>query len=259
MKKGWESLKMTFAIYSRIPVFQVNWEQADQSYLMCFFPLIGSVIGAATLGAYQLGRYVLHQETGITAYACTVLLVLLPLWITGGIHMDGFMDTLDALGSCRPKEEKLEILKDVHTGAFAVLGCAGYLLLYTGIYSCLTWESVTLVSAGFILSRTLSGLSVVTFPMAREKGMLSSVAEKAKKRVVQRILLAVLLILCAGMVWLGKGAGILVILAAGITYWRYCRMCLRQFGGITGDLAGYFLQTCEIVMAGAAVLGSSIF
>lgn len=258
MKKGWESLKMTFAIYSRIPVFQVDWEKADQSYLMCFFPLIGVVIGAGIWGVYQLGNYVL-QERGITAYACTVLLVLLPLWITGGIHMDGFMDTLDALGSCRPKEEKLEILKDVHTGAFAVLGCVGYLLLYTGIYSCLTRESVPLVSAGFVLSRILSGLSVVTFPMAREKGMLSTVAEKAKKRMVQTILAAALFLWCTGMILLGGETGILVILTAGAIYWRYYRMCLRQFGGVTGDLAGYFLQTCEIAMAGAAVLGSCIF
>lgn len=259
MRKYWESLKMTFAMYSRIPVFSVDWEAADQSYLFCFFPLIGCVIGMLTMGGYRLGDYIVHRGNGVTSYLFTVILVLLPLLITGGIHMDGFMDTLDALGSYKGKEEKLEILKDVHAGAFAVLGCAGYLLLYTGIYSCLTWESVKLVSISFVLSRALSGLSVVTFPQARKTGMLSATAGKAKKNQVRNVLCVVLFLLCIVLVWVGGKSGCLMILAAAGIYWRYYRMCLKQFGGVTGDLAGYFLQTCEICLAGMAVLGSCIF
>lgn len=60
---------------------------------------------------------------------------LLPILVTGGIHMDGFMDTSDALASWQSPEKRLEILKDSHVGAFAVLGCAGYLLLDAALLS----------------------------------------------------------------------------------------------------------------------------
>ena len=58
----------------------------------------------------------------------------LPLLITGGIHMDGFMDTVDALASHQSRERKLEILKDSACGAFAVLYCGVYLLLSFALY-----------------------------------------------------------------------------------------------------------------------------
>ena len=55
------------------------------------------------------------------------------------------------------------------------------------------------------------------------------------------------------MIFVGKGAGFAAILAAGIVFGAYYRMAMKNFGGITGDLAGYFLQMCEIWMAAAAV------
>ena len=46
------------------------------------------------------------------------------------------------------------------------------------------------------------------------------------------------------------GGGVLV-LVAGVALWRYHRVAVKQFGGITGDLAGWFLQKCEIWMLAA--------
>ena len=54
------------------------------------------------------------------------------LLVTGGIHLDGFMDTTDARSSYGDREKKLAILKDSHVGAFAVIGCSFYLILSAG-------------------------------------------------------------------------------------------------------------------------------
>ena len=51
----------------------------------------------------------------------------------------------------------------------------------------------------------------------------------------------------------GVLCGVLV-LAAGVALWRYHRVAVKQFGGITGDLAGWFLQKAELYMLAALVL-----
>ena len=54
--------------------------------------------------------------------------VLIPVLVTGGIHLDGLLDTADALSSWQTRERRLEILKDSHAGAFAIIVCCGYFL-----------------------------------------------------------------------------------------------------------------------------------
>ncbi len=91
--------------------------------------------------------------------------------ITGGLHADGFMDTMDAIHSYQPKERKLEILKDSLIGAFAVIMLAVYGLICLGALSEIgTKELQKLVCSGFFLSRCLSGISAVSFPLAKKDG-----------------------------------------------------------------------------------------
>ncbi len=114
------SLCIAFSTYSRIPVPQVAWTDENRKYSMCFFPLIGAVIGLLLWGWLAL-----CDALGFGALLRGAVGALLPILVTGGIHMDGFMDTSDALASWQSPEKRLEILKDSHVGAFAVLGCAG--------------------------------------------------------------------------------------------------------------------------------------
>ena len=114
------SLCIAFSTYSRIPVPQVAWTDENRKYSMCFFPLIGAVIGLLLWGWLAL-----CDVLGFGALLRGAVGALLPILVTGGIHMDGFMDTSDALASWQSPEKRLEILKDSHVGAFAVLGCAG--------------------------------------------------------------------------------------------------------------------------------------
>jgi len=253
MKKMWNSFKIAFSMYSRLPVPGSDWTRENMSYAMIFFPWIGAVIGIVTCGIFCLREWCAAWGTGVSEFTFTALMVAAPVWITGGIHMDGFLDTQDALGSCQTKERRLEILKDPHAGAFAILSCALYFLCYAGIYASLTMDSVRVAALGFLLSRSLSGLSVVTFPQARGSGLASTFAENAEKRTVRAVLVCYVLIFGAAMVFAGKGAGGAAVLAACAVFFCYYRMAVKNFGGITGDLAGYFLQMCEIWMAAAAV------
>ena len=177
---------IAFSMYSRIPMPMFEWKEEDMKYAMCFFPAIGAVIGAVFFGMYLLLARILTGKI----LAAGILLAV-PLFITGGIHMDGFMDTCDARASYGDREKKLGILKDTHTGAFAVIFGGLYLILYAAACTELDEGSALLTAIGFILSRALSGLSTATFPEARKHGMLADFMKDARKKTVAVCMLVI--------------------------------------------------------------------
>jgi len=107
------------------------------------------------------------------------LLSLIPFIVTGGFHVDGFMDVSDALSSFKTREEKLAILKDPHIGAFAVIRLAVCGLIYIAsliivIASGSAAALVNGIAAGFVLSRCLSALSVLTFNRQKKRACFTT-------------------------------------------------------------------------------------
>lgn len=238
------SMAIAFSMYSRFPVPQVEWSRQAMQYALCFFPLVGVAVGFCMEVFWRLA---LRFQLGPVAVCC--LGTALPLLMTGGIHMDGFLDTVDAKSSCQSRERKLEILKDPHTGAFAIIGCGVYLLCYAAVFSELGQAAFPAACGIYVLERALSGWSVVSLPKAKKDGLASTFARQASDRAV-RISMAAWGILAAGyLIWMaGPTAGTAVVLAAAASYGWYRHMALAEFGGITGDLAGYFLQVSELAM-----------
>ena len=96
-------------------------------------------------------------------------MVLIPFAVTGGIHMDGYLDTADAMASWQPRERRLEILKDSNAGAFAVISCAVWFPLQFGICVQAGEErALPLLCCTFALSRSLAAIGGLVFPW-REK------------------------------------------------------------------------------------------
>lgn len=244
------SLVIAFSMYSRIPMPQLEWTKERMKYAMCFFPLIGAAIGlleyAAFFGCKALGFSCFGQ----------ILPVAIPILVTGGIHMDGFLDVIDAQSSHADREKKLKILKDPHTGAFAIIGCGVYFLLYLGAFLEMRPVMIPAYSMAFVVTRAFSGLSIVTFPMAKESGLAASFSGAAQKRVVAVVMILYLAAAEWGIWYLGGILPAALTLSVSLLiYWYYYAMAKREFGGITGDLAGYFLQICELALvAGLAVV-----
>ena len=242
-----KSLWIALSTYSVLPVPQFEWTKRNMEYAICFFPVVGFLCG----GALALWNW-LCTALKVSSILFAVVATCLPILLTGGIHMDGFMDTVDALASHQPRERKLEILKDPHCGAFAIFYCVVYLLLCFGLY----YEVFSLGLAyalcpAFVLSRALSALCAVTLPNARKAGMLCSFTGGVHRRTA--VAAVGITSVCAGLVLLllspVPGCVCLLFCAAALIWYR--RMALRQFGGGTGDTAGFFLQTCEL----SALLG----
>ena len=236
-----QTIAVAFAMFSAIPVPQFEWNEKNMRYAMCAFPLIGIIIGAAW---YLCGALPLPGLAKAVGFA------LIPVWITGGIHLDGYADTCDALSSYGDRAKKLEILKDPHCGAFAVIRLCCYFLAYFGLCTCVQFSPRVglLWLLALVLERALSGLAVASFPMAKNTGLAHTFATAADRKTVENVLFALSILLCAALVLLGGGA---LAAAAILVFFRYRIVANKQFGGITGDLAGWFLQKAEIWMLAA--------
>lgn len=249
MSRLWNSFKIAFAMYSKIPMPRAEWKEENMRYAMFFFPLIGIVIGAFVI---LWGHAAAWLKAGSLLRGAGY--VLIPVLVTGGIHLDGLLDTADALSSYQTRERKLEILKDSHAGAFAVITACCYFLALLGIWSEISTEQALVLAGGFVVSRSFSALAVAAFPPARQDGTVAAFSDASRERCVE-ISMYVLLVLAAGYMCLADvKPGAAACFGAWLTFvWYYC-MSKKQFGGISGDLAGAFLQICELVMAAAVYL-----
>lgn len=241
---------IAIAMYSKIPMPRVDWNEKNMRYAMCFFPLVGVIIGVLEIVAGNL--ITVWKGEGTFFYA--VVLTLIPVFITGGIHLDGFADTMDAKSSYGDREKKLEILKDPHTGAFAIISLCCYFLLCVGIFSEMRTERLFATALVFVFSRSLSGISVVTFQAAKNSGLLRTFQDGSQKRNVRIVLIFWLFATVVGFYLTAGLCGVAAAVVGFAVFFYYYQFSRKQFGGITGDLAGYFLQLCELFMLAVLAL-----
>ena len=238
---------IAFSLYSRIPMPSFPWEDRDRKNALHFFPLVGCAAGIVFFAAFSF-----LQQTSLGVILRSALLTAVPLLFTGGIHMDGFLDTCDALSSYGEREKKLEILKDPHVGAFGVIACGLYLLICAGVMCELAERGFLLLAVpAFVMERAFSGLSVVFFPCAKNSGLAATFSDGAKRKAAAVCLSLWLIASFLLAFWMSRETGRGLVFAAGLlavqgaVFFWYRYKSRKEFGGITGDLAGWFLQLCE--------------
>ena len=234
---------IAFSMYSKVPMPRVDWSEKNMKYAFCFFPLVGAVLGALL---YGIGTLLFHINISDLCFAA--LMTVLPIFYTGGIHVDGLLDTLDALHSYGDRDKKLEILKDPHTGAFAIIGAVCYFVLSLGVWSEISIKGLPLIAVGYVLTRAFSGLSIVTFPLAKNTGLAATFSDMSHKSRVKVTMLVYSLVCFVALLWIDLFLGIGVIVVSLLMFAYHYYICKKQFGGITGDLAGYFLQLNELAI-----------
>lgn len=258
------SILISLSLYSRVPVPVFTWDEKDVSHAIAFLPLTGILIGALSFVVIRISG-----TAQIPVPVAVILLSLVPLLVTGGFHLDGFMDVTDARRSYLGRERKLQIMKDPHIGAFAVIGLLTYCMIWgAGLYQIVyRAETAGSVAAGtsaaasgaaagsvlalypliFFVSRALCGLTSVCFEKAKKDGMLRMEAGSNSRSDL--ILLTIEAVAGAAlMIFLSPAGGALTILGALLFTVYYRWMCNKEFGGVTGDTAGYYVTVSEEVM-----------
>ncbi|RFS34586.1 adenosylcobinamide-GDP ribazoletransferase [Acinetobacter sp. SWAC5] len=219
-------------------------QQNGQSVL--FYPLIGFIIGVILCAVALLLQV-------IPAILSASLILVLWIWLTGGLHLDGLADTADAwVGGFGDAERTLKIMKDPACGPIGVLSLiiicllkwsALYLLIQKQLYSALLLFPV--------LGRLAPMFLFLSTDYVREKGLGSSMASYIPKKLA--ITIMVLLVL-SSLYFSVLGLVAVLVTAFSLLYLR--RKFKQRIGGITGDTVGASIEICECVSLLAFVLGS---
>ena len=241
-----ETIAVAFSMYSAIPMPQFAWNDKNMKYALCAFPLIGIIIGLLQWLA-MAGSLALELPDLLRG----AILCLIPVLVTGGIHLDGYADTGDALASHADAEKKQEILKDPHIGSFAVIRLLSYFVISFALWTAMGVQSLLTLILIYCLSRSLSGLAVTTFKPSKKSGLAYMFSQAADKKRASLILGIMAVLYMLGLVFAAGLSGIAAAGAALIVYAYYYHTAMKQFGGLSGDLAGWFLQKCEFWMAAA--------
>ncbi len=197
-----------------------------------FYPLVGALLG----GLLALADALFGSAWSIPVRSALVL----TLWIvlTGGLHIDGFLDSCDGLLGGFTPERRLEIMRDERVGAYALAG--GVLLLLT-MFSALSgirdgrWAALLLAA---LLGRWGISLAILSFPYARESGLGRDIKDHAG---ASEIILASVtgIVVVTGIAFaLRSFAPFIALLAAGLIYWLSTRFVQRRIPGMTGDTYG---------------------
>ena len=242
---------VSLAMYTRLPMPHLHWTIERMKYALGFFPLAGVLCGGA-----QALFLLLVRTTGVfgPSFRAAVLLAL-PIAVSGGIHLDGFCDVCDAAASHKNRQEQLEILKDSHCGAFAIIGCGAFFIL-----SFAAWRDVDVFSPAAmalcfvpVLSRSLSGLAACSFRNARGGGQLAAFTRTADKRAIRAMLAGWLCLAAAGIAAFG-GPLFAMLLGACAAFALFSLWAVKTYGGFTGDLCGCLLEIVELVCVAAFTL-----
>ena len=238
-----------FSFFSAIPMPNLAWDDSNMRYMMAAFPLVGLVIG----GLWWLWG----QACAIAAFGPMlrgVGFVLIPVLVTGGIHLDGLSDVIDAQSSHASPERKREILKDPHVGAFAIIGTCSYLMAFAALASEIVTTQLPALVCIPLISRCLSGLVTVTLRTSKNNGMLAAEQTLADARVVRLVLAGTWAAATTAMLLSAPAAAVLATVASLAVVASVWRLAKTQFGGMSGDLAGYLLQMVELAMLATLVI-----
>lgn len=246
------SLSICFSMYSVIPTPQVDWDKANMRYVFCFFPLVGVIIGGL-----QYLWFLLANALSLNAFLYASIAAVIPVLLSGGIHVDGFIDTCDAFFSFGDKEKRLQILKDPHVGAFGIIYCIVYFLLTLGLYSQLFTTTIPIFILALIypLSRSFGGLVAINMRSARSSGLQHLFSESSVKKAVTVVLLAWAVLLTVLFLDISLIITGIVALAILLLFLWFRHFSSKTFGGITGDLVGFFICLFELFVLICCVFG----
>lgn len=213
-----------------------------------WFPAVGLTLGLCLL---PVGWLASHFWGSLASAA---LLVVAWAILSGGLHLDGLSDTFDGITSWRPRERKLEIMKDSHIGAMGVNAIVAVLLLKFALLAevgAIWWQALLIAP---LLGRWVILLSMAAFPPASQSGLGHSFRKELRRR---DLVLATLVTM--GAAWLIAGAAgiaalLLVVLVAGLL----ARWWTRELGGLTGDTYGALCEISEVVALATLVAARTV-
>lgn len=226
------------AFFTRIPVPHLRPSESAWKKSVNWYPAVGIVIGLVLCGVHQAALYC------FSPLLAAVLTLAVWVYVTGGLHLDGWMDLADGLGSSRPREQVLAIMKDSRVGAMGVLAAILLLLLKTASVAELSRTDWALLLVPFA-ARTHVLLSIRLWPyLSADKGIGKGISEGLS---TGSIWLGYIVLAAAGWLIGGWAAVTAIVVSLLFALW-FSRAVAGKLGGLNGDCYGAVIESGEAVM-----------
>ncbi|WP_164992411.1 adenosylcobinamide-GDP ribazoletransferase [Streptomyces sp. L2] len=251
--------RFAFGTLTVLPVRVHRWDRAAARGGMLNAPLVGLVVGGCAAG---LGLLLLLLGAG--PWLAAVATAAVPAALTRGLHLDGLADTADGLGSGKPAEDALRIMKQSDIGPFGVLTLVFVLLGQVAALARAYDDSWARGALAALVSATAARLALTLaartgIPAARPEGLGAAVAGVVPRGWAWAVAAVVVAgAAAAGGALFGGGAAVraaaavIVALASAELLLRHCR---HRFGGVTGDVFGGLAETAATAALVVLALG----
>ncbi|MEV6546847.1 adenosylcobinamide-GDP ribazoletransferase [Streptomyces sp. NPDC051665] len=238
-----DGFRFAFGTLTVLPVGVTRWDREAARAGMLVAPVVGVVVGGCAAGVGLLFLFL-----GAGSLLAAVASVAVPAVLTRGLHLDGLADTADGLGSGKPAEDALRIMKQSDIGPFGVITLVFVLLAQVAALAQLYGDSWARGAVGAVVSAVAARLALTLaaragVPAARPEGLGAAVAGVVPVRWALGLGVGVVVVgwacgLALGIY--GIAPAFVVALVVGELLLRHCR---RRFGGVTGDVFGGLAET----------------
>ncbi|HBY56289.1 MAG TPA: adenosylcobinamide-GDP ribazoletransferase [Candidatus Atribacteria bacterium] len=211
----------------------------DFANSMTFFPLVGMLIGLLLVVLRRIFYYL-----PVSPLIGDTLILIVWIWLSGGLHLDGFADSVDGFLGGNNKEDILNIMKDSSTGAKGVVALVSLLLLK---FVLLVEMPLLLKDAVLFVTPTIGRWSMVIAAFLGKPARLKNSMGKLFMDYVswREVIFASLTLTIIGSLLFKLYFLPLVIVGMGIVL-LILKYCQKKIGGISGDILGAINEIVEV-------------
>ncbi|WP_286033656.1 adenosylcobinamide-GDP ribazoletransferase [Fusobacterium necrogenes] len=234
---------------TRLPIgVEPKFDSDSIGKSMKFFPIVGMVIGLILFAFFWGFSGIIY-----TPMLMIVLLVIIEVILTGGLHLDGLADTFDGIFSYRSKQKMLDIMKDSSLGTNGGL----VLILYFILKIVLIYELEMTIGlpSGIVflltpvIARLNSVINCASAPYARATGLGKTFVDNTNGfGVIVATVLVLLYTIVIGYLFLLPVVMLIIIPIVMLFGFIFAKLMTRKIGGVTGDTLGAVVELSEILV-----------
>ncbi len=236
-------IRLAFSMMTILPFRMHEFRAGVNGVAAAYYPVVGLALGGIVYAFYTLLYGVLPENF------LRVALFALFTALYGALHLDGFVDTIDGLFA--PASRALEVMKEPTIGAMGAI--YGFLFLALKLAAFVSIEEFWLFALIPMLSRFGGTFAIYAFPYVRPSGM----GYAAKMELTTPLFVYSALLVCAVIAavnpWLFALFAVALLKAAAISRWLS-----RRFGGLSGAMYGFVIESVELTLLCSIVVWESM-
>lgn len=246
MKRTFGEIRQALLFLTILPVTAPETDREELARSMAFFPLVGLGIGLILAGSHLL------LQSYFPSTVAALLILLLLIFVTGALHLDGVADSADGMYGHRDRADRLRIMKDSRIGAMGVVALLVLFSLkivsFTAIPVEVQWQVLIVLP---VIGRWMMVALAVLAPYARQEG---GTGQSFVEAVGRRELLIATLTLAAVLFYFYGLLGLTLLAALHLAVIGIEHYFNRRLGGVTGDILGAACEWSEALF----LLGCSV-